>query len=94
MAAVSIRVGGRSYAIDCRDGEQARVAELGELIADRAATLSHLGTMGEGRLLLSVAILIADELVDLRAAAAAAAERIEAMATGLEAEADTPYVPG
>lgn len=89
MGQVSMRVGGRAYSVDCRDGEEARVAELGALIDARAGELGEsLGTMGEARLLLSAAILLADELLDLRAAIAAASERIERLADALEAAGD------
>ena len=86
MAQVAMRIGGRTYTVDCRDGEEARVAELGHLIDARAGELAEsLGTMGEARLLLSTAILLADELLDARAAIEAAAARVERLADALEA---------
>lgn len=88
MAQVTVRVGGRAYAIDCRAGEEARVRELAAALDARAARLTEaLGVVGEGRLLLSVAMLVADELGEAEAAMAAAADRIESIATALEAEA-------
>lgn len=68
MADVTVQVAGRSYALACRDGDEARVLELAADIAARADNLTRaLGAMSEGRLLLMSALMIADELHDVRA---------------------------
>lgn len=91
MAEVTLRIGGRDYRVDCREGEVARVSELGRMIAARADKLgASLGAMGEARLLVSAAILIADELAEAEAALEAAATRAEALAEALENSAPTP----
>lgn len=62
-----MQVAGRSYALACRDGDEARVLELAADISTRAENLTRsLGAMSEGRLLLMSALMIADELHDVR----------------------------
>ena len=86
MASVSVAIAGRSYSLACRDGDEARVQLLAGDIAARAEALTRtLGTMSEARLLLMSALMIADELHDLRASQAAPRtadqdDRIAAMA--------------
>lgn len=85
MARVQVRVGGRPYALACRAGDEARIEQLGRALDARAAALAAtLGPQAEGDLLLGVAIMLADELDAARAALAAAAARVEAVAQGLE----------
>ena len=67
MAEVTIEVGGRRYDVACRDGEEAqlrRVAMLVDQKAEQARTA--VGNANESRLLLLAALLLADELNDLR----------------------------
>lgn len=83
-----MRVGGRNYSLRCRDGDEARIGELGRALETRAATLtSALGAMDEGRLLIALAVTLADELAQAEAALAAAAARVDAIAEALETEA-------
>jgi cell division protein ZapA len=65
MGQVSVSVNGRSYTISCEDGQETRIrrlahyvdAKVGEFVADA-------GQVGEARLLLLAALVIADELSD------------------------------
>ena len=100
MGQVIVEIGGRNYPLSCRDGDEPHLQALAAGIAGRAATLtSSLGQMSEPRLLLMSALMIADELHDLRAgggvaAASAAAStdprlpalvaRVEALAARLD----------
>ncbi len=80
-----VRVGGRGYSLPCRDGDEARIAELGAGLDARATALtSALGAMGEGRLLIALAVTLADELAEAEGALGAAAARVEAVAAALE----------
>ncbi len=65
MAEVRIMVGGRQYAVHCRDGEEARLHHLAGLITQRMARVSQ-GNSGltEVRQLLFAGLLLADELDD------------------------------
>jgi cell division protein ZapA len=101
MGQINVSIGGRSYQVACRDGEEDHLAGLAAQLDKKATDLAGaLGTMSEPRLLLMAGILIADELHELKnggsvtvAAAAAArpdlsglAARIEALAERLENE--------
>ncbi len=68
MGQAMIAIGGRSYRISCRDGDEARVSGLGDELAARAERLTQaLGVMPEGQLLVMTALMLADELADARA---------------------------
>ncbi len=68
MAQVIVEIGGRNYPLSCRDGEEAHLQTLARDIAARAEKLTAgLGAMSEARLLLMAALMIADELHDVRA---------------------------
>lgn len=102
MAETRLHIAGRLYRIDCRDGDEARVAALGGDLAARADALTAaLGAMGEGQLLVMLALMLADELADARAgsspaapaaaidtgALAALVARVEALAAAISAPA-------
>jgi len=106
MGEITVNIGGRSYGLACRDGEEQRLTRLASHLAEKAGELEgSLGQMSEPRLLLMAGILVTDELYDLREAPggpqAAAdartgdainrlAERLERLASSLETEGQTP----
>jgi cell division protein ZapA len=71
MSNLTIRIGGRDFTVACAQGEEAHIDTLGRMIDGR---LSELGEeqrgMSETRTLLFAALLLADDLYDLRAKAA------------------------
>lgn len=70
MAQVSITINGHNYRIAARDGDEARIENLGSELAARAARLSKsLGVTSEAQTLAMVALMLADELADARAGA-------------------------
>ena len=78
MGQVAVTINGRTYTLRCADGEEARVTELATYVKARADALaeefrSDDGPIGDDRLLLLTAILIADELWESRDAAPAPA---------------------
>ena len=91
MSNVTVQIGGRGYIVACAEGEEAHVERLGNLIDDKIRDMSSAGH-NEVRLLLFAALLLADELDELkgRSAAAAPSENgaqaaaLEAIATRLE----------
>jgi cell division protein ZapA len=97
MAQVSLTVNGRSFAVTCEDGQEARIRRLGQYIdAKIAEFVRNVGQVGEARLLLLAALVIADELADAeealrlaqngsQAADAKAVSAAEAMASGIHA---------
>ena len=63
MAEVRIMVGGRQYAVHCRDGEEARLHQLADMISDRVHQVSKGSTgLTEVRQLLFAGLLLADSL--------------------------------
>jgi cell division protein ZapA len=65
MGQVSVPVNGRSYTITCDDGQETRIRRLAQYLdAKVGAFVSKVGQVGEARLLLLAALVIADELSD------------------------------
>lgn len=65
MGQITINVNDQKYTIACRDGEEERLATLGEYVDSKVSELtSTLGQVGEPRILLMAALLVADELHD------------------------------
>lgn len=74
MGLALLSISGRNYRISCRDGDEDRIARLGDDIAARAERITgSLGTLPEGQLLVMTALMLADELADARAGIAPAA---------------------
>lgn len=65
MPQVKITVNGLAYTVACREGEEDQVKALGRMVADKVETLAReVGQVGENKLLLMAALLLADELAD------------------------------
>jgi cell division protein ZapA len=65
MGQVAITIRGRSYPIACDDGQDEHVIRLASYLDKRAVELERtVGVVGEARLLVMVALLIADELAE------------------------------
>ena len=98
MASVDIEIGGRRYAIACRDGEEPHLLEVGAIVDRKAQDAAGaLGKLSESRQLLFASLLLADELKEKRSAAPAAAagesdpavvEALERLAARMESLAD------
>ncbi|MHB9878413.1 cell division protein ZapA [Pacificimonas sp. ICDLI1SI03] len=68
MAQVRVEVGGRSYSLTCKDGEEKLLQSLASHVNEKAEKLSRqLGHLPETRLLLMSAIMLADENAELAA---------------------------
>ena len=94
MAQVTIQIGGRNHQLQCRDGEEAQLRRLGELVARYWPTAERAsgGASGE-RTMLFVALMLADALdeAERRPAGEAdaallnrIADRLEEVAAALE----------
>lgn len=67
MAQVTLSVNGRPYVVGCEDGQEAHLTELARLFDEQVRQVSQeVGQLGETRLFLMAALLLADELSDLR----------------------------
>lgn len=65
MATVDILVNGRRHSLQCEDGQEPRLRRLAAYIDKRISDLSSTqGQIGDVRLLLMSALLVADELSD------------------------------
>lgn len=74
MGNVTLSIAGRSFTLASADGEEAHVARLGRLIDEKAAASGAAGQT-ETRMLLFAALMLADELHDLRSRAAVPAPK-------------------
>lgn len=69
MGQVTVRVGGYSHPVSCEDGQERHLADLAAEVDKRVNSIKAMGgQFGEARLLLLAALLLADELHDLKLA--------------------------
>jgi len=91
MAQVTLSVNGRPYVVGCEDGQEPHLTELARLFDAQVRQVSQdVGQLGETRLFLMAALLLADELADLRGRHAGLQSehaRLQAGAGGIEARA-------
>jgi len=102
MGQVTVPVNGRSFTITCDDGQEPRIRGLAQYVDAKVAEfVSSIGQIGEARLLLLAALVIADELSDARdvsqqehnRAADATANDIQGMTKRVEAIAERLATP-
>lgn len=63
MAEVTMTLNGRTYRLECDDGEEEHLLGLSEIVGSRLRThQQQFGQVGDDRLLLMTALTIADEL--------------------------------
>lgn len=89
MAEVTLEIGGRSYPVACRDGEEEHLLNLGRLVDAKAQDAGRaMGSMTENRHLLVTALLLADTLKDepvaMPAPAASASSDDDEVAAAIE----------
>lgn len=67
MAQVTVKINGYSYTVGCEDGQEQHLANMANEVEGRIDSIKALGSQsGEARLLVLAALLMADELHDLR----------------------------
>ena len=67
MAQVTIQVNDHPYVVGCDDGQEKRLAELAAVVDAQVRQVSRdAGSLGETRLILMGALVMADELSELR----------------------------
>ena len=95
MATVTISIGGRPHQVACRDGEEARVEQLGRMLEQRWPDANRAAGGHPERALLFIALMLADSLDEVEqrppagssvseAALARIADRLESLAGALE----------
>ncbi len=89
MGQVAVTVNGRSYAVACDDGQEARIRQLAQYLdAKVGGFAARLGQVGESRLLLLAALVLADELAEAREALKEAQIKGDSEAAGVDALAE------
>ena len=93
---VDLNIAGRTYQVACRQGEEENLRAAARLVDGKSReALAGLGTLSEARQFLFASLLLADQLIDNKPEAAAAAatpaapdpafvERAESLANRLE----------
>jgi cell division protein ZapA len=86
---VSVAVNGRSYAVICDDGQETRTRRLAQYVDAKVADFAGtVGQIGEARLILLAALVIADELADAKEALQQERDRAQAAESGADGAAD------
>jgi cell division protein ZapA len=72
MAQVTLNVNGRPYVVGCEDGQESHLLELARLFDRHVQQVgAQLGQLGDTRLFLMGALMLADELAETKARMAA-----------------------
>jgi cell division protein ZapA len=67
LAQVTIKLNGYSYTVGCEDGQEQHLMAMAAQVENRIESIKALGgSSGEARVLVLTALLMADELHDLR----------------------------
>jgi cell division protein ZapA len=84
MPLVNVMVNSRAYTIACDDGEEEHLKELAAHVDSKVRELlGSVGQVGDQRLLLMAAVLITDELFEVRARLESQAKKADEIA-GIE----------
>ena len=68
MAQINVEVNGKPYAVGCEDGQESHLQELATLFDHQVRQVSQdMGQLGDTRLFLMGALMLADELSDAKA---------------------------
>lgn len=73
MNNVTLTISGRQYTVACAPGEEPHIRVLGEMIQAKISTMGEFPGQSEQRNLLFAALLLADELVEMKAQSGSAA---------------------
>jgi len=67
VAQVSVEVNGRPYVIGCEDGQEKRLTQLAAVVDAQIRQVARdVGPLGETRLMLMGALVMADDIAELR----------------------------
>jgi len=67
MAQINITINNQNYSLACRDGEEERLTTLAEYVSGKVDQLvGSLGQVGDTRLFLMAALLVADEIHEMK----------------------------
>jgi len=89
MAQLTIEVNGKPYIVGCEDGQEAHLRALAELVDARVREIApDAGALGETRLMLLGALMLADEVGNLKGRLAGAQARAEQAEQALDRAED------
>ncbi len=67
MAQVTVKINGYTYTVGCEDGQEPHLQAMAAQVDTRVESIKAIGgNSGESRLLVLAALLMADEIHDLR----------------------------
>lgn len=67
MGQVSVTLNGRTYRLECGEGEEAHLIALAEYLGSHVETMKQrFGQVGDDRLILMASLMVTDELWELR----------------------------
>lgn len=82
MAQLTVHVNAKPYVVGCEDGEEPRLKALADLLDAKAReAAAGAGQVGETRVMLLGALMLADELADARTRLAGLEARLAALET-------------
>jgi cell division protein ZapA len=85
MAEVSVTINGRVYRMACDPGQEDHLARLGRELDQRISQLREsFGEIGDTRLAVMAAIMVADELAELKRRLRTADQEIQSLKDGRE----------
>jgi cell division protein ZapA len=90
MATVTVEVNGRPYSVGCADGQEDRVRQLARQFDDHVRQIGRdVGQVGDLRLFLMAALLVSDELADIRGQL----ERLQKTGGAATSDGDADFSP-
>ncbi len=80
MSHINVTINGRQYRMACEPGQETRLLKLADGLEVRVESLrGKFGEIGDGRLTVMAALMVADELVDAQARIRALEEELNAL---------------
>lgn len=80
MSHINVTINGRQYRMACEEGQEARLLRLAESLETRIISLrGKFGEIGDQRLTVMAALMVADELTDATTRIQAIEEELEAL---------------
>jgi cell division protein ZapA len=77
---INVTINGRQYRMACEPGQETRLLKLADGLETRVESLrGKFGEIGDGRLTVMAALMVADELVDAQARIRALEEELNAL---------------
>ncbi|MAR56261.1 MAG: cell division protein ZapA [Rickettsiales bacterium] len=80
MGTMNLHIYGREYTIACDDGQEAHLGRLGQIVNERVKQLAQqMGRGSESLMLMYAALMLADELEEMRAHSKELRQQLEAV---------------